>query len=248
MREILYGRQPVRECLRARRRHIHQLILAESIDEKGIVGEILNLAAALKLPVKRAARLQLDRIGSVHQGVALEVAEYPYVEVEAILGWARKLSEQPFILVLDHLQDPHNLGALLRTAEVIGAHGAIIPDRRAAEVTPAVVSTSAGASEHLRVARVTNLVRMLQALKTEGLWVAGLENHPNAQPYDRVDLNLPMALVVGAEDQGLSRLVRETCDLLLRLPTRGQITSLNASVAGGIALYAALAARGFSAE
>jgi 23S rRNA (guanosine2251-2'-O)-methyltransferase len=248
VREILYGRQPVRECLRARRRHIHQLILAEGVSEKGIVGEILQLARGLKLPIKRAPRSELDRIAKVHQGVALEVASYPYVEVNAILGWARKLGERPLVLALDHVQDPHNLGALLRTAEVGGIHGAIIPGRRAVGVTPAVVSTSAGASEHLRLAQITNLVRTLESLKAEGLWVVGLESRPNARPYDQVDLNLPLVLVVGAEDQGLSRLVRETCDLLVRLPMRGQIGSLNASVAGGIVLYAALAARGFSAE
>jgi 23S rRNA (guanosine2251-2'-O)-methyltransferase len=248
VREILYGRQPVRECLRARRRHIFQLILAEGVSEKGIVGEILQLARGLKLPVKRAPRSELDRIAKVHQGVALEVASYPYVEVNAILGWARKLGEPPLILALDHVQDPHNLGALLRTAEVGGIHGAIIPGRRAVGVTPAVVSTSAGASEYLRLAQITNLVRTLESLKAEGLWVVGLESRPNAQPYDQVDLNLPLVLVVGAEDQGLSRLVRETCDLLVRLPMRGQIGSLNASVAGGIVLYAALAARGSSTE
>jgi 23S rRNA (guanosine2251-2'-O)-methyltransferase len=248
VREILYGRQPVRECLRARRRHIHQLILAEGVSEKGIVGEILQLSRGLKLPVKRAPRSEFDRIAKVHQGVALEVASYPYVEVDAILGWARKLGEPPLILALDHVQDPHNLGALLRTAEVGGIHGAIIPSRRAVGVTPAVVSTSAGASEYLRLAQITNLVRTLESLKAEGLWVVGLESRPDARPYDQVDLNLPLVLVVGAEDQGLSRLVRETCDLLVRLPMRGQIESLNASVAGGIVLYAALAARGFSAE
>ena len=248
MREILYGRQPVRECLRARRRHIHKLILAEGVPEKGIVGEIVALAQELKLPFGRVSRPQLDRIAKVHQGVALEVAGYPYVEVGDILRRAHKLAEQPFILALDHLQDPHNLGALLRTAEVAGVHGAVIPTRRAVEVTPAVVSASAGASEHLWVAQVTNLARTLEALKTEGLWVAGLDSHPDARPYHQVDLNLPVALVVGVEGQGLGRLVREMCDLLLRLPMRGQIDSLNASVAGGIALYAVLAARGFSVE
>lgn len=248
MREILYGRHPVRECLRARHRHIHSLILAEGVKTGGIVGEILGLAAGLKLPVKRAPRLQLDRIAEVHQGVALEVGGYPYVEVDAILGQARKVEELPFILALDHLQDPHNLGALLRTAEIVGVHGVIIPGRRAVGVTPAVVSASAGASEHLRIARVTNLVRTLELLKESDVWVVGLENSSQAQPYHQADLNMPLALVVGAEGQGLSRLVHRTCDLLIRLPVRGQIASLNASVAGGVALYAALAARRFFAQ
>jgi 23S rRNA (guanosine2251-2'-O)-methyltransferase len=248
VREILYGRQPVRECLRARRRHIHRLVLAEGVGEKGVVAEIIDLAADLKISPKYVPRPRLDSIASVNQGVALEVAGYPYVEVPDILGRARKLGEQPFILALDHVQDPHNLGALLRTAEVVGTHGAVIPHRRAAEVTPAVVSASAGGSEHLRVALVSNLAQTLTALKTEGLWVIGLTSHPGAQLYHQVDLNLPVALVIGAEDRGLSRLVRDTCDLLVRLPMRGQIESLNASVAGGVALYALLAARRFSVE
>jgi 23S rRNA (guanosine2251-2'-O)-methyltransferase len=248
VREILYGRQPVRECLRARRRHVHQLILAEGVDEGGIVDEIVNLAKGLNLSMKRVPRLQLERVAKAHQGVALEVAGYPYVDVADILERAHKLAEPPFILALDHVQDPHNLGALLRTAEVAGVHGVIIPNRRAAEVTPAVVNVSAGASEHLPVAQVANLVRGLESLKAEGLWVAGLDSSSQALPYHQVDLNLPLVLVVGAEDQGLSRLVRETCDLLLSLPVRGQVQSLNASVAGGVALYAALAARRFSAD
>lgn len=248
MREILYGRQPVRECLRARRRHIHQLVLAQGVSEKGVVAEILDLAAGLKIPQKRVTRSQLDQVAKVNQGVALEVAGYPYVSIEDILRRAKKLAELPFVLALDHLQDPHNLGALLRTAEVVGSHGAIVPKRRSVEVTPAVASASAGACEHLQIAQVTNLARTLEDLKAEGLWVVGLENHPDAQPYQQIEFNLPLVLVVGAEGQGLSRLVRKTCDLLVRLPMRGQIESLNVSVAGGIALYAALAARGFSAN
>jgi 23S rRNA (guanosine2251-2'-O)-methyltransferase len=248
VREILYGRQPVRECLRARRRHIHRLILAEGVGEKGVIAEIIDLAADLKISPKYVPRPRLDNIAKVTQGVALEVAGYPYVEVPDILRRARKLGEQPFILALDHLQDPHNLGALLRTAEVVGTHGAVIPHRRAAVITPAVVSASAGGSEHQWVAQVSNLAQTLKTLKTEGLWVVGLASHPDAQPYHQVDLNLPVVLVVGAEDRGLSRLVRDTCDLLVQLPMRGQIESLNASVAGGIGLYACLAARRFSVE
>jgi 23S rRNA (guanosine2251-2'-O)-methyltransferase len=224
------------------------LVLAEGLDEKGIIGEIVRLAGELKLPVTRTPRTQLDRIARVHQGVALEVAGYPYVTVEDILRGAHKSGELPFVVALDHLQDPYNLGALFRTAEVAGVHGVIIPGRRAADVTPAVVSTSAGASEHLRVAQVTNLVRTLESLKGEGLWVVGLESHPDATPFQKADLNMPLVLVVGAEDQGLARLVRETCDMLIQLPMRGQIGSLNASVAGGIAIYAVLVARGFSAQ
>jgi len=178
----------------------------------------------------------------------LEVAGYPYVAVETVLGWVRKQGEVPFLLALDHVQDPHNLGALLRTAEAVGVHGVIVPGRRAVGVTPAVVGASAGASEHLRVAKVTNLVRTLEMLKAAGIWVVGLDSDPSIRSYEEVDLDMRLVLVVGAEGTGLSRLTRRTCDILMRLPMRGQLESLNASVAGGVVLYAALASRGFSAE
>jgi 23S rRNA (guanosine2251-2'-O)-methyltransferase len=248
VREIIYGRQPVRECLLARRRHIHQLILAEGVKDAAVVGEIVNLAVDLKIPIKHVPRQQLDRLAGPHQGVALEAGRYPYADMEAILRRAQKLDQPPFILALDHLQDPHNLGALLRTAEVVGVHGVVIPKRRAASVTPAVVSASAGASEHVQIAQVTNLVRALEALKAKNIWVIGLQNSPDARPYDQVDLNLPLVLLVGAEGKGLSRLASKVCDVLIRLPVRGRVESLNASVAGGVAMYAALSAREFSAE
>ena len=178
----------------------------------------------------------------------MEVAGYPYVMVEAVLGWARKHGEVPFLLALDHLQDPHNLGALLRTAEAVGVHGVIVPGRRAVGVTPAVVAASAGASEHVRVAQVTNLVHTLEMLKAAGIWVVGLDSDPSIRSFEEVDFDMQLVLVVGAEGTGLSRLMRRTCDILVRLPMRGQMESLNASVAGGVVLYAALASRGFSAE
>jgi 23S rRNA (guanosine2251-2'-O)-methyltransferase len=250
VREVLYGRQPVRECLRAHRRHIHRLVLADGVREPGIPGEILDSARQLGIPVARVPRRHLDEITTAHQGIALETGAYPYVTVDDLLRWAQKQAEPPFLLALDHLQDPHNLGALLRSAEAVGVHGVILPERRAVGVTPAVVSASAGASEHMRVAQVTNLVRTLEALKQENLWSVGLDTGPGSCRYDQVegDLNRPLVLVVGAEGSGLSQLVRQRCDYLVRLPMRGRIESLNASVAGGIALYAAWAARGFAGD
>lgn len=245
MKEILYGRQPVRECLRAHRRHIHRLLLGEGVRETGIITEILSLARELKVPVVRVPRERIEGLSDAAQGVGLEVGAYPYVSVEEILKAAHKRGEPPFLLALDHLQDPHNFGALVRTAEAVGVHGVMIPERRAVGVTPAVVSVSAGASEHMRIAQVTNLVRLLKALKAEGIWVVGLEDAPGSLPYHTADLNRPLALLVGAEGVGISRLARETCDMVIRLPMRGRVQSLNASVAGGIALYAAWAARGF---
>jgi 23S rRNA (guanosine2251-2'-O)-methyltransferase len=245
MNEILYGRNAVREALRAGRRKIYQLVLAQGTKETGIIADIAALASKSKAPIQRVERQQLDRLGAFnHQGVAVEAARYPYVELEAILTEADERQETPLLLMLDCLQDPQNFGALLRTAEVAGVHGVVIPKRRAVGITPAVVNSSAGATEHLLVARVTNLVRTMEELKTKGLWMVGLENVPQAQPYHQSDLRMPLALVVGSEGRGMGRLVRETCDTLIRLPMRGKVSSLNAAVAGSIALYEVWRQRG----
>lgn len=238
MLEVLYGRNAVHEALRAGRRRCEGLLLAEGMRESSTVAAILRLATERSVPVQQLNRRQLDGLGPVnHQGIAAQMEAYPYVEVDAMLDLARRRAEPPLLLLLDCLQDPQNLGTLLRTAEVVGVHGVAIPRHRAAEITPAVSNASAGAVEHLLVAQVTNLVRTMEGLKEEGVWVVGLENLAEAQDYYRADLNMPLALVVGSEGHGLSRLVRERCDLWIRLPMRGRVDSLNAAVAGSIALY-----------
>lgn len=238
MRELLYGRNAVRECLRAGRRTVYKVLLAEGVKESGTVADILNTARGRGIVPQRVERRQLDGLGDVnHQGVAAEVEPYPYSDPEEMLKVAKERGESPLLLLLDCLQDPQNLGTLLRTAEAVGVHGVIIPKRRAVAVTPAVVNASAGAVEHLLVARVTNVVQAMDRLKAAGVWVVGLEDVPEAQLYHRADLNIPLALVVGSEGGGMRRLVRERCDFLIRLPMRGRIGSLNASVAGSIALY-----------
>jgi 23S rRNA (guanosine2251-2'-O)-methyltransferase len=245
MREILYGRNAVREALRAGRREIYQLILAQGIEEMGIVADIARLASESGVAIQRVERRQLDRLGDFnHQGVAAEAAPYPYVELEGILAAANQRQEMPLLLMLDCLQDPQNFGTLLRTAEIVGVHGVVIPKRRAVGVTPAVVNSSAGATENLWIAKVTNLVRTMKELKAQGLWMVGLEDVPQAQLYHQSDLKMPLALVVGNESRGMGRLVMETCDILIRLPMRGKINSLNAAVAGSIALYEAWRQRG----
>ncbi len=192
------------------------------------------------MAIERVERATLDRIGAVnHQGVAAEVSAYPYANLGEILTQAERRDEPPFLLLLDCLEDPQNLGTLLRTAEVVGVHGVVIPKRRAVGVTPAVANASAGATEHLQVTRVTNLARAIGELKERGVWVFGLENLPQARLYSQFDLSGPLALVVGSEGRGMRRLVLESCDVLLRLPMRGHIGSLNAAVAGSIALYEA---------
>jgi 23S rRNA (guanosine2251-2'-O)-methyltransferase len=245
MSEILYGRNAARECLRARRRHVHKVLLADTLEPAVIIDEIVTLAGQSKSPVQRVSRKTLDHLAKGNQGVALEVGRYPTVSVEDILARSTTLGEPPFIVALDHLEDPHNLGAILRTAEVVGVHGVIIPRQRSASVTPAVVSASAGAAEHIWVAEVPNLVQVLVKLKQANVWLAGVEDTPNASLYSQADLTGAIAMVIGSEGKGMCRLVKETCDFLVRLPMRGHLESLNASVAAGLTLYEVWRARGF---
>jgi 23S rRNA (guanosine2251-2'-O)-methyltransferase len=244
MSEILYGRNAVRESLRARRRHIHKVMMADNVESSAIIEEIVRLAKQVNVPVQRVPRKKLDNLARNHQGVALEVGRYPTVDVEDILARAAKLNTPPFIIALDHIEDPHNLGAILRTAEVVGGHGLLLPKRRSVEVTPAVVRASAGAAEHMWVAKIPNLAQALKKLKQADIWVVGVENTPDALPYHQANLAGAIALVIGSEGRGMSRLVKETCDFLVRLPMRGQIESLNASVACGLILYEVWRARG----
>jgi 23S rRNA (guanosine2251-2'-O)-methyltransferase len=181
MKEWITGRNPVYEVLRAKRREVFRLWVAEGAQEKGRLEEIIRLAQARKMVMERVSRGRVDGLGESPQGVALEASGYPYAEVEDILARANELGEPPFILVLDALQNPQNLGTLLRTAEAVGVHGAILPLRHTAEVTPAVVNASSGASEHLLVAQA-NLAQAIRALKEAGVWVAGLEGERGSLP------------------------------------------------------------------
>lgn len=242
MKEWITGRNPVYEVLRTRRRDVFRLLVASGVEEKGRMAEILRLAAGRKVPVERAPRQRLDSLGENAQGVAVEVSGYPYSNLQDILDRARERQEPLFVLVLDMIQNPQNLGTLLRTAEVVGIHGVVMPLRRAALITPAVVHASVGATEHLLVAQA-NLAQAIDTLKEENAWVIGLEGGPEAQPVEQTRLDGPLALVVGNEGEGMRLLVRQSCDLLVRLPMRGEIESLNAAVAGSVALYLALEAR-----
>ncbi len=244
MREWITGRNPVYEVLRAGRRHAFQLLLAQGAQEKGRLAEIIRLCQSRKIALERVPRQRLDALGNGHQGVALEVNDYPYCALPDILIAAQKRSQPPFVLILDALQDPQNLGTLLRTAEAVGVHGVLLPLRHTVTVTPAVVNASSGASEHLLIAQV-NLAQAIAALKEAGVWVIGLEGSPQAETVGRVRLDGPLALVVGSEGEGMRQLVRDSCDVLVRLPMSGKVESLNAAVAGSIVLYLAWQARGF---
>lgn len=233
-REYLYGRNAVFEALRGRRRH-RLLLVAEGTERQGRVQTLVELALAKGLPVRRVPRRELDRLlGPVnHQGIALETAAYPYVRLDQILHHA---AGRP-ILALDHLQDPQNLATLLRTAEAVGVAGVLLPERRAAGVTPAVVNASAGAVEHLRIAPVVNLARAVDEAREHGYWITALEPGPAAQNLFEADVPTPALLIVGSEGRGMSPVLLERADVQVALPMRGYVTSLNAAVAGSIALY-----------
>lgn len=235
--EIIYGRNPVLEALRSGQ-PIERILVARGVKTSGPVGDILARARARKTAVEWVERAELDRMARSHQGILAVVPAFEYVTPDDMLVLAEQRNERPLMLALDQVQDVHNLGSLIRTAEAVGVHGVIIPERRSAGITPAVHKSSAGAVAHLLVAQVTNLVRTLKQLKTEGLWIVGLDM-AGEQDYDTLDWAMPTVIVVGSEGHGLGRLVRETCDFLVRLPMRGKIDSLNAAVAGSIVLYAA---------
>ncbi|MCU0501763.1 MAG: 23S rRNA (guanosine(2251)-2'-O)-methyltransferase RlmB [Anaerolineae bacterium] len=241
--ELLYGRHAVLEALRAGRRPIRRVLLGQGVRQQAdIIAEIVAAARERGCPVSEAPRQAFDLAGDVnHQGVLAEAGPYRCVDLDEVLT----APGEPFCLALDHLQDVQNLGTLLRTAEAMAVTGIILPDRRAAGITPAVVNASSGAVEHLNIALVTNLVQALVRLKKSGVWIVGLDAAPSAVPLPRADLSGPLVLVVGAEGAGLSRLTRETCDWLLAIPMCGEIASLNAAVAGSIALFAARQARGW---
>ena len=238
MKEFIYSRNAVYETLRANRRQAFTLLLAEGAQDKGRLSEILSLAHQRKVKVEKAPRTRLDKIHVNHQGVALEVSAYPYADVLDILETARQRNELPFILLLDSLNDPQNFGTLLRTAEAVGVHGVALPLAHSVEVTPAVVNASSGASEHLRVARA-NLAQVIDTLKSEEIWIVGLDQAGAEMEAGSRHLRGALGLVVGSEGEGIRPLVKSKCDILLKLPMRGEIESLNAAVAGSVALYLA---------
>jgi len=244
MREWIYGRNPVYETLVANRRHIFQLSVREGVKEKGRLTQIIRICNGKNIPVKQVNRQELDAISPNNQGVAIETGKYPYENLEDILNLSNKQEEKAFILILDSIQDPQNLGSLLRTAEIVGVHGVLLPLRQTARVTPAVVSASSGACEHLFMSQV-NLSQAIKSLKNRGIWVIGLESSQEAQTVAQIDLNIPLAFVVGGEESGMRALIRNSCDLLLKIPMKGKIESLNAAIAGSVALYLAWQARDF---
>jgi 23S rRNA (guanosine2251-2'-O)-methyltransferase len=247
MSEILIRRNTVLEALRGNRREIYRLWVQQDLDKK-IAGPIVKAANERQIPIKNTDKQKLGNMAkdSSHQGVLLETGPYEYSDIDSILALAAARSEEPLLLLLDLLHGPQNIGSLLRTAEICGVHGIILQDRNAPDITPSVAQFSAGATEHLLIAQVTNLVNVIKRLKQNNIWVVGMDMDNEALQLGEIDLGIPLALVVGHEGQGLRRLVRKNCDFILRLPMRGHVESLNAAVAGSIMLYSAWQARGFA--
>ncbi len=246
MSEFLYGRRAVNEALIAGSRSFKRLFLDQGGEEGGdFIREIHDRAVARGIRIEVVSRNRLgEMVGAInHQGVVLEAGPYRFRDLDDILTVPAERGEAPFFLLLDLLQDVQNVGTLIRTAEAVGIHGIIMQERRAASITPAVVNASSGASEHMAIAQVTNLVIAMKTLKEADIWLAGLDRGPDSIRYDQANLAGALGLVVGSEGKGMRRLVRETCDFVISMPMRGRIESLNAAVAGSIALYAALRVR-----
>lgn len=245
--EFVAGRNSVIEALKSGR-SINKILVAKG-ERHGSVREIIGQARERGLVVQEVETTKLDTItaGVRHQGVVAMVAPVAYVEIEDILNNAQGNGEPPFIVLLDELEDPHNVGAILRTADATGVHGVLIPKRRSAPLTGTVAKTSAGAVEYVPVARIGNVAQTLEQLKKQGLWVVGADMDGD-KPYYEADLTGPLVVVVGNEGKGMGRLTKEACDYVVRIPMRGQISSLNASVACSLILYEVLKQREMKAE
>jgi 23S rRNA (guanosine2251-2'-O)-methyltransferase len=242
MPRVVYGIHPVREALKAGR--VQALFIQEGESGPGL-REVLDAAQKANLQAVPRARGALDLLarGGVHQGAVAVTGEYHYVEVSDLLEVAKRAGQPPLIVVLDSVQDPQNLGSLVRSAHVLGAHGLVIPRDRAVGVTATVVKAAAGATEHTAIAQATNLARALEELKAAGVWVAGAVAQGGELPW-KVDLRGPMAIVLGAEGKGIRPLVLRGCDLLIQIPMAGHVASLNVGAAGSCLLYEAVRQRG----
>ncbi|MDW0116728.1 23S rRNA (guanosine(2251)-2'-O)-methyltransferase RlmB [Sporosarcina thermotolerans] len=239
--ELIGGKNPVAEALRSGR-ELNKIWIAEGLNKKSI-GEILSLAKQSGVIVQAVPKQKLDGMLDVnHQGVIASVAAYSYAELDDLFAIAKNRGEDPFFLILDELEDPHNLGSILRTADATGVHGIIIPKRRSVGLTGVVAKASTGAIEHIPVVRVNNLSQTVEELKKAGVWIAGTDAKGSTD-YRSMDATLPLAIIIGSEGKGMSRILKEKCDFLYHLPMVGHVTSLNASVAASLLMYEVLRKR-----
>ncbi len=241
--DILEGRNPVFEALKSGRQ-IDKILIAKS-DNKGSITRIIALAKEKRILISEVERSKLDAISQTgaHQGIIAYVAAAEYASVDDILAYAKECGEPPFIVICDSLNDAHNLGSIIRTAHCCGAHGVIIPKHRSVGLSATCAKAAAGATEYMKIAKVTNLSRCIDDLKKAGIWVYGTDADGENDIYG-ADLSGPIAVVIGSEGEGMSRLVKESCDFLISIPMKGKINSLNASVAAGVLMYEVMRKRG----
>lgn len=240
--EFIIGRNPVLEALRAQR-EMNKIWVSEGA-RGAQMNELIDLAKRSGILIQFVPKKRLDRLAETtnHQGVVASVAAYEYATIDDIFQKAEAVNEQPFFLLLDEIEDPHNLGSILRTADSTGVHGVIIPKRRSVGLTATVAKASTGAIEHVPVVRVNNIAQTMDELKQRGLWFVGA--HMNGkQDFREADYDMPIGLVIGSEGKGIGRLIQQKCDFLVRLPMKGKVTSLNASVAAAILMYEVLRKR-----
>lgn len=232
----IVGRNPVMEALKSGR-EIDKILIAKGT-EGGSLIKIIGKAKDRGIPIQYVERQKLNEISesNAHQGIIATVAAYEYSDLEDILDRAKQSGKDPLILILDEIMDPHNLGSIMRTADAVGVDGIIIPKRRSVGLTATVAKSSAGAIEYVPVAKVSNIAQTIARIKEKGIWVAGADMSGAKEHYN-TDLNGPLALVIGNEGQGISRLIKEKCDFLVKLPMAGQVSSLNASVAAAVLMY-----------
>lgn len=234
-KEMIAGKNPVLEALRSTR-DINKIWIAEGVKKNGIK-ELLDMASERRIVVQFVPKQKIDNLSSEnHQGVVASVAAYNYAELDDVFKIAEERGEDPFIMILDELEDPHNLGSIMRTADAVGAHGIIIPRRRSVSLTAVVAKSSTGAIEYIPTVRVNNLSQTVDELKERGVWIAGTDAK-GSQDYRRMDATLPLAVIIGSEGKGMSRILKEKCDFLYNLPMVGHVTSLNASVAASLLMY-----------
>lgn len=243
MSEIIAGRNPVLEALKSGR-PINKIILARNIERHTLVGQILHLARQQGIPVEYVARQALDRLSTTttHQGVIAFAAVKEYIDLDELLVISKQKNEPSLYVILDGIEDPQNLGAIIRTAEAVGVHGVVIRERRAVGLTAVVAKAAAGALEYVSVARVSNISQAIETLKKNNVWVVGIDPAGKAE-YNKIDYRLPVAIVIGGEGRGVSDLVKKRCDSLASIPMRGKITSLNAAVAAALVMYEAFRQR-----
>lgn len=236
------GRNAVLELLESRR-DINKIYISKG-ERHGSINKIIAIAKERKILISEIERNKLNMMSETenNQGVIAIVPPFDYSEVEDILEVAKNKNEKPFIIILDGIEDPHNLGSIIRTAETAGVHGVIIPKRRACSVNSTVSKVSAGAVEHVKIARVNNINETIRELKLNDIWICGTDIAAKQYYYEQ-DFNIPIAVVIGSEGFGMSRLVKENCDFLVKIPMKGKISSLNASVSAGIVIYEAVKQR-----